>query len=83
MNEFLSTTEVAKILRLSRVAIFKKIKNGQLRATKIGRNYVVRRDDFLEYLGESIGMERKREIDAAVKKATTEYKEAFQLLGKE
>lgn len=83
MKEFLSTSEVAKILRLSRIAVFKKIKNNQLKAEKIGRNFVVRREDLSEYLGESIGPEQKREIDVAVKKATREYKETFMLLGKE
>ena len=83
MKEFLSTSEVAKILRLRRIAVFKKIKNNQLKAEKIGRNFVVRREDLSEYLGESIGPEQKREIDVAVKKATREYKETFMLLGKE
>jgi excisionase family DNA binding protein len=83
MNEFLSTSEVAKILRLSRIAVFKKIKNGQLKATKVGRNYIVRRENLAEYLGESIGPEQRGEIDAAVKKATADYKETFKLLGKE
>lgn len=83
MNEFLSTSEVAKILRLSRIAVFKKIKNNQLKAEKVGRNFVVRQNDLSEYLGESIGPERKKEIDVAVKKATKEYKETFKLLGKE
>ena len=70
MKEFLSTSEVAKILRLSRVVVFKKIQNGQLKATKVGRNFIVRREDLSQYLGESIGPEQKREIDVAVKKAT-------------
>ena len=37
------TTEAARILGISRIAVFKKIQKGQLEATKIGRNYVIDR----------------------------------------
>ena len=37
-KEYLSTSEVAKILGISRIAVFKKIKSGEIKAEKKGRN---------------------------------------------
>ena len=36
-----SLTEVAKILGVSRVTVFNKIQNGELKAHKIGNNYAI------------------------------------------
>lgn len=83
MNEFLSTTEVAKILEISRHAVQKRIKNKTLKATKVGRNYVIPRNEILRVLGDAIGEESKKEIDKAISKAITQYRDVFKRLGKE
>jgi len=83
MTDFFSTSEVAKTLKVSRIAIHKKIMNGQIKAFKIGRNYVVPREEVLKLLGVVIGDESKREIDEAIKKAVHEYGDVFKRLGKE
>ena len=36
-----STSEVASILHLSRVEVFRKIKAGKIKAQKIGRNFII------------------------------------------
>jgi len=78
-----STTETAKILRLSRVEIFRKIKAGKIKAEKIGRNYVVAHEDVMEALGKSVGSVKKEKIETAVKKAVTEYGKTFKKLSRE
>jgi excisionase family DNA binding protein len=83
MDDLLSTNETAKLLRVSRQAIQKKIRNKQLKAVKVGRNYVIPRDEVLKMLGDVIGEESKKEIDKAIKKAIGEYRGAFKKLGKE
>ncbi|KKU91761.1 MAG: hypothetical protein UY23_C0001G0367 [Candidatus Jorgensenbacteria bacterium GW2011_GWA1_48_11] len=83
MTDFLSTAEVAKALKVSRIAIHKKIVNGQIKASKIGRNYVIPKEEVLKLLGKSIGEENKSEIDKAVRRAVTEYGTAFKKLGQE
>ena len=83
MNELLSTTETAKILKISRIAVFKKIKAGEIRAEKIGRNYVISREEVLKALGLVIGEDSKKEIDEIVKRGVKEYGEVFKKLGKE
>ncbi|MBU0578287.1 helix-turn-helix domain-containing protein [Patescibacteria group bacterium] len=41
MNDFISTAEAAKILGISRVSVFNKIKSGDIKAVKVGRNYII------------------------------------------
>ncbi len=48
-DKFYSTPEVAKILGISRIAVFKKIKSGKLKAMKVGKGYVVAKNDMLEH----------------------------------
>jgi excisionase family DNA binding protein len=44
-----STPEVAKILGVSRIAIFKKIKSGKLKAVKVGKGYVVAKEELMNH----------------------------------
>ncbi len=48
-DKFYSTPEVAKILGITRIAVFKKIKSGKLRAMKIGKGYVVAKEDLMQH----------------------------------
>lgn len=82
-KNFYSTSEVAQILRLSRIAVFNKIKSGKLKAEKIGRNYIVSNEALLEALGKTIGMEKRKKIENAIDKALKEYRTTFKLLGRE
>ena len=40
-KKFLSTTELAKILGISRIATYKKIKKGVIKASKVGHDFVI------------------------------------------
>ena len=40
-QQFLSTTDLAKLLGVSRVTVFKKIKKGEIKAIRIGRNFAI------------------------------------------
>lgn len=80
---YFSTTEVACILHISRVAVHKKIKTGNLSAQKVGRNYIIAKERVRELLGTSISEIQKSNIEAAVKKAVAEYRVAFRRLGEE
>lgn len=78
-----STSEVANILHLSRIEIFRKIKAGKIKAQKIGRNYVIPFESIEEILGETIGTHKKEEIERVIDKALKDYGEAFKKLSKE
>ena len=81
--KYISTAELAKLLHVSRVAVFKKIKSGKIKAFKIGRNYVIPMEEVLSAIGTFISPDKKSEIDSVVKKAVKEYSETFRLLGEE
>ncbi len=82
-KDFLSTIEVAKLLGISRIAVFKKIKAGEIRAQKIGRNFVVAKKDLPFLLGKELNEAEKRGINETVSRVVSEYGETLKLLGKE
>jgi excisionase family DNA binding protein len=82
-RQYFSTSEIANILGVSRIAIFKKIKTGALKAQKIGRNYMVTREELESALGHFVSESRKKELHRAVDRTMFEYGEAIKMLGKE
>ena len=81
--KYYSTAQTAKILRLSRVGVFNRIKKGKIAAEKVGRNYIISHENLLEALGKSIGKEKRDGIENALEKALKEYGEVFKRLGQE
>lgn len=82
-SQFITTLELAKLLDISRIAVFKKIKKGEIKAFKIGRNYAIDKKDLPEIFGKVLNKEDKQIIEKAVKKTIKEYGETLRLLGKE
>jgi len=82
-TQFISTAELAKLLHVSRVAVFKKIQTGKIKAFKVGRNYVIPMEEVMSAIGTFISPEKKLEIDGVVKRAVKKYGEALRLLGEE
>lgn len=82
-KDFFSTTEVAKILGISRIAVFKKIKSGEIKAKKVGRNYVINKNELPRISGVILSEDKKKLIDEAVTKTVNEYGETLRLLGRE
>jgi excisionase family DNA binding protein len=78
-----SVSEVAKMVGKSRVAVFKKIKNGQIRAEKVGRVYAIPREELSEILGVILSKNQKTLIEKAVEKTVADYGRTLELLGKE
>ncbi len=46
LKEFYTTKELAELLGVSRIAIFNRIKNGNIKAQKMGRNFVIFKKDI-------------------------------------
>ncbi len=82
-KELITTAELAKILGISRIAVFKRIKRGQIKAIRVGRNFVIPKDSLPEVLGQVLSKKNKREIEIAVKKTVKEYGQTLRLLGNE
>src|SRR3989344_7363602 len=48
-KDFYTTAELAELLGVSRIAVFKRIKSGSIKATKVGRNFVIFKKDVGEF----------------------------------
>jgi excisionase family DNA binding protein len=82
-KEYLSVPEFAKVLGISRIAVYKKIRKGQIEAIKIGRNYAIPMKYLTDITGTTLREREKQIIDKAVKKTFREYGEVLKLLGRE
>ncbi len=56
-KEYFSIPELAEILSVSRIAVFKQVKKGKIKAKRVGRHYVIARSDIPD-IGE--GFQKKK-----------------------
>ena len=82
-SDFISIAELAKMLGMTRMGVFKRIKSGKLKAKKIGRAFYIARKDLTFILGAEVGAQERKDIGRAVSKAVNQYGETFRLLGRE
>jgi len=82
-NQYLTIPQLAKILGITRIAVYKKVKKGQIKAIRIGRSYAIPKKYVIDILGKALKKEDKKDIDKAVKKTVAEYGEVLKLLGRE
>ena len=52
-EQFLSPVEVAEILQVKKNTVYEMIKRGDLKATKMGKQFRIARNDLYEYMGVS------------------------------
>ena len=81
-EKLLSVTEVAKLLKLSRMTVIRKIKKGEIQARKVGKSYIINADD-LSGIFRKISSIEKKGIEKAVRKVLKEYGDIIRRLGKE
>ncbi len=82
-KNYYTVRELADILHISRVAVFNKIKRGQLKAEKIGRNYIIYKKDLKDIVGGELTVKTKNEISKGVAKVIREYGDTLKMLGNE
>jgi excisionase family DNA binding protein len=80
---FITIPQLAKILGISRIAAYRKVKKGQIKAVRIGRNFAIPQKQIAAILGKTLRSEDKKQIDEAVKKTVKEYGQTLKLLGSE
>jgi excisionase family DNA binding protein len=78
--DFLTITELAKIMNLSRVQIFRKIKAGQIPAQRVGNIFLIPKDFADSFSGEMTAKDEKT-IESGVKKIFKEYGSVIKKLG--
>jgi len=82
-KEYLTIPELANILGISRIAVYRKVKKGEIKAIRIGKNYAIPKKYIDDLLGKELQEKDKKEIDEAIKKTIQEYGEVLKLLGLE
>ena len=82
-KDYITIPQLAKFLGISRIAVYKKVKKGQIKAVRIGRNFAIPAEYITDILGRSLKEEDKKNIDKAIKKTVKEYGETLKLLGRE
>lgn len=80
-GKYLTTTQAGKLLGISRIAVFKRVKSGQIKAEKHGGRYFIPVDQTM-FNGEP-NKTGKDEIARAVSRGVREYHEVFKWLGSE
>ena len=64
---FLTVSDLAKLLKVSRFVIDRMLKTGQLPAAKVGGQYRVRTDDFLKWWDQQVKQEQKNILRGCLK----------------
>lgn len=82
-DNYLTVSQLAEILGISRIAVHKKIKKGEIEAKKIGNFYVIPKSYVSEVFGKTLSSHWKKIIDKAVHKAVKEYGKVLIKLGNE
>jgi excisionase family DNA binding protein len=79
-KEFYTTSEIGKIMGLSRSQIFRKIKKREIPAKKVGRFNLVPRS-YVDALLGKLEQDDQRQIQSAINKTIREYGEVIKMLG--
>ena len=82
-QDLLSTSQVAEILNISRIAVFKMIKRGKLKAFKIGRNYAIPRSELGNVFETELSKSSRLTMTRAINRVMRDYLETLKLLAKE
>ena len=79
-KQFISTTEAAKILGVSRITIFDRIKRGKIPANKVGRNFIIEKSQIVRGKDAKLTDDEKKLINKAVDRTIKEYGKTLKLL---
>jgi excisionase family DNA binding protein len=82
-EKHITIPQLAKLLGLSRIEVYRRVRKGQIKAEKIGRMYVIEAKEVGHILGKKLTAKDKGQIEKAVKKAIKEYGEVLRKLGAE
>ncbi len=75
-----SVAEVAKMMGISRTHVLRKIKKGEIQATRVGKSYVIAASN-LPGIYQPLSEQDKKRVEAAVEKTLQEYGEVLRKLG--
>ncbi len=82
-KQYYSIAEVGKILGISRITVYKRVKRGEIKAVRIGRSYAIPSRSLDYILGRELKIGEKEDIDKAVRRVVEEYGDVLKKLGQE
>jgi excisionase family DNA binding protein len=82
-EKWVTIPELAEQMGLSRIAVYYKVKAGEIPARKIGRNYAISGDTVRNVLGQTLTQKDKNRIRLVVRLAIKDYGEVFRWLASE
>ena len=82
-NDFLTVKELSDILGLSRIAVYNKIKRGQLNAKMIGKTFLIPKDQLTGIINNDLSEDEKTKIKKGVGKVIRDYGDTLKMLGTE
>lgn len=81
--KYYTVPEAAKVLHISRIAVYKQVKAGKLKAVRVGRNYAIPASALPQAARRELRPSDKARLDAGIKRVMSEYGETLKLLGRE
>jgi len=82
-EKYITIPKLAELLGVSRIAVYRRVKKGDIPAIKIGGIYVITDETVNNILGKKLTPKNKKRIDEAVKRTVREYGEVLKKLGRE
>ena len=80
---YITIPQLAKMLNMSRFTVFKWVKDGKIRATKVGRVWIIDDPEIKRMLAGKLTKKQEVNIRIAVNTAVEEYGELFKKLSQE
>lgn len=75
--------QLAEMLGISRIAVYKKVRKGQIPARKVGRIYVISDSQVASVLGRGMTTRDKQQITRAVDMTVRQYGLVLKMLAKD
>jgi excisionase family DNA binding protein len=82
-ERYITIAQLAAMLGVSRIAVYKKVRQGRIKAIRIGRAFAIPRRAVLVLVGNTLTSRDKKQIDVAISRTMKEYGETLRLLGGE
>lgn len=82
-EKYITVPRLAELLGVSRIAVYKRVRKGQIPAMKIGKMYVITEKTVAGILKRDVTEEGKKQIAAAVRRTVQEYGDVLKKLGEE
>jgi len=82
-EKYITIPRLAELLGISRIAVYRKIKSGEIPSFRIGRTFVISDKTISTVLGKKVSDKAKTQIDTAVRRIVKEYGEVLKKLARE